>query len=68
MSVARGLTLNGLHISSKLEELEEKNEQTKKRALKLEKALEMAKADLRRAQDEIGVLKDEVEEARLQFL
>lgn len=63
-----GLTLNGLNILSKLEELEERNEQTKKWVLELEKALEVARADVRKAWDEIGLAKDEVKEAELERL
>lgn len=63
-----GLTLNGLNILSKLEELKERNEQTKKWVLELEKALEVARADVKKAWDEIGLAKDKVKEAELERL
>lgn len=66
--MARGLSLNGLNISSKLEELEEERVQAKKWALELEKALEVARSDLKKARDETGIARDEVEDVKLELI
>lgn len=68
LNVARGLTLNDLNTSSKLGELEAKYEHARKRAVELKKEWDMAVADLRKAWDEIGVAKDEAEDAKLELL
>lgn len=60
LSVARGLTLNGLNILSGLEELKGEKEWG---ALK-HKA---ARANIKRAQDEAEVAKDEAEELKLKL-
>lgn len=68
LSVARGLGLNGLNTLNQMAELRAKSEQASKRALKLERALEVANVDLKKARDEVEMARDEVEEAKLELL
>lgn len=62
------MDLKGLNTSSQITELEAKIKMVCKRALELERSLEVANADLKKAKDEIEVAKDEVEEAKLELL
>ncbi|XP_022889733.1 uncharacterized protein LOC111405190 isoform X2 [Olea europaea var. sylvestris] len=68
LSVARGLGLRGLNSSDRIAELEVKSEVAFKRAQELERALEAAKADLKKAEDEVGLARDEAEEAKLELI
>lgn len=68
LSVAKGLTLNGLNISSQLKALEKERDQAKRWTLKVAKEWDDAKPDLCKAREKIGVARDEAEEAKLELL
>jgi chromosome segregation ATPase len=62
------LSLRGLSSSSKAEELATQNEQKEKRIRELEVERDLVRIDMRKLRDQVGTLKDEAEEAKLELM
>jgi chromosome segregation ATPase len=68
LSMARGLSLRSLESSSKVADLEVQVEEKEKRIRELEVERDLVRIELRKARDQIGEIKDEAEEAKLELI